>query len=167
MWKSYARFWRLYFNFHRESSRADFMWVVLINAVIYAVLAIPAVVMQPNNLQAIQDTGTHPASQTPMLAFLGILILATTAYFIATIIPWIALECRRLRDVGLNIGVALNLVIIVSFLLGLAAGGVIGGLLIIISFLVWLVVILLCVLPQGYWRRHERKEAEQHEESEK
>lgn len=98
MIEAYKNFWSHYFDFKSQSSRSDFWWVYLINMII-DVIGIFSLGLAFAIMMIAADT-KRPDFASIMI--IGAILLVYGAYKIATIIPFIALSVRRIRDTGLS-----------------------------------------------------------------
>lgn len=98
MIEAYKKFWVHYVDFTGKSTRADFWWYVLCNAIIFAILyALLAII----GLGAVgAGSAGSSAGATGLGVFIVILLVVAWGYGIASLIPGIALSVRRLRDGG-------------------------------------------------------------------
>ncbi|MCL2677329.1 MAG: DUF805 domain-containing protein [Streptococcaceae bacterium] len=111
MINAYKKYWAGYVDFKGRSTRSDYWWVVLCNAIVTFVLEIPfmigygqfmySVVSRASNFTgADAATGAtaysvQPGDISPIFV-IGIIILAI--WMLANILPLLALQVRRLRD---------------------------------------------------------------------
>lgn len=97
MIEAYKKFWKNYVNFSGVSSISDFWYVTLMNFLI--VIGVFVVSFLFLFITGIKEEITMVQS-----VFLFIIILALAIYFLASIIPGIAIRIRRLRDGGFHWG---------------------------------------------------------------
>ena len=98
---AYINYWKKYVDFKSRSTRSDFWWVVLINAIISLFTLMFGFIGIFIGMDV--DLANNPHI-THMFAFvIGImLIIAYVLYHLATIIPNIMIGIRRIRDTGLS-----------------------------------------------------------------
>ena len=98
---AYINYWKKYVDFKSRSTRSDFWWVVLINAIISLFTLMFGFVGIFIGMDLGFDNNPHI---THMFAFvIGIMLLITYfLYHLATIIPNIMIGIRRIRDTGLS-----------------------------------------------------------------
>lgn len=114
---------RRYADFRGRSRRMEFWSFGLFNAVIYAVLA-GVMIGTGASLSSLSDTGGNPASAAIGLFFSGFGLLIGL-YWLATIIPTVAVTVRRLHDRDMSgwwyLGfIVLSLIPLVGFLVSIA-----------------------------------------------
>lgn len=91
MIEAYKKFWKGYVDFSGRSTRSDFWFAILANFLIFMLLAV---------LFAILATISEGRTDGPLYT-VGLLIVAIGGlYFIAILLPMIAIQVRRLRDAG-------------------------------------------------------------------
>jgi uncharacterized membrane protein YhaH (DUF805 family) len=88
-----SRGFKKYARFDGRASRSEYWWWTLFTTVVAIVLAIPTVVI---GLQTSPDGGRTPGA--PAVPLLVTLML----FYLAVVVPTIALTVRRLHDVGLS-----------------------------------------------------------------
>jgi uncharacterized membrane protein YhaH (DUF805 family) len=91
-----TRFWTKYARFDGRASRSEYWWWALANAVVYLVLYAIGIVV----LTTTSTTDAYGVS-TPGSAWLAVPGIAIGLWWLATIVPGIALIVRRLHDGGL------------------------------------------------------------------
>lgn len=96
MLKAFKLFWKNYFNFRGVSKRAEYWWMALINAVIYAVF-----ILGFGGIGIITAAASGKTFEGFGIGALVGFILAVI-YSIAAIIPGISLVFRRYRDAGVT-----------------------------------------------------------------
>lgn len=83
-----GRFWRKYVNFSGRASRREYWWTYLFLAIGYLIaltlIYVPLIVTSVNN------------EQPNAIFAIGVFLFC--AWFLGTIVPWLALEARRLHD---------------------------------------------------------------------
>lgn len=93
MFLAYAAFWRRGFTqWAGTSSRSEFWWTILVNALIYVMWALVAFLCMTMDFVLTGDVG---------LMF-GLATLLGVIYSIVIAIPMISLRTRRLHDAGLS-----------------------------------------------------------------
>ena len=91
MIEAYKKFWKGYVDFKGRSTRSDYWFAVLANIlVLWAVGILAGIFIGANDGSAEGPLGT--------IAIL--LILAMLIYGLAVVLPFIAIQVRRLRDAG-------------------------------------------------------------------
>ena len=91
MFKAYKKYWRGYVDFEGRSSHSDYWFAVLANIlVILAVEILAGIFIGANDGSVAGPLGT--------IAIL--LILAMLIYGLAVVLPFTAIQVRRLRDAG-------------------------------------------------------------------
>lgn len=94
--EAYGRFWRRYAVFTGRASRSEYWWVAGINVAVIVGVAIVAAV-----LGAIGGA-LHDDAIAALPSALGVILsLLLGLYFLAVVVPSIALGVRRLHDAGL------------------------------------------------------------------
>lgn len=103
MFNSYKKFWENYVNFSGTSSRKDYWFAYLMNAIVTCVLGLIMAI----EIIIIASRGTYERTSdgfdfvsTSSGVFLGILISVLLLFMLATIIPNLSITIRRLRDGG-------------------------------------------------------------------
>lgn len=92
---SIARFWRKYVRFDGRASRREYWWSYLFLGLGY-VLSLTMLYGGLGIWEATSDSEGAP----PVIFPVGIFL--TVGWFLATVIPWLALEARRLHDANLS-----------------------------------------------------------------
>ena len=124
------RFFTKYAVFTGRASRSEYWWVVLFNVLVQMLIWIPGIALGiATGTPGISASTGQPTTNPGPIFFVFIAI--GVLYYLATIVPGIALGVRRLHDANLS-GLMYLLVLIPSF----------GGLII-------LVLTLLETNPQG------------------
>ena len=101
MLSAYKKFWHGYVDFTGRSTRADYWWNILWTVLIYGiVLEIVEGTYTPDIVTKTAFGGSvafgHPNTLgAALIIFLGL-------YSLAIILPWLALQVRRLRDAGFH-----------------------------------------------------------------
>ena len=91
MFKAYKKYWKGYVDFEGRSSHSDYWFAVLANIlVIFAVGILAGIFIGANDGSVAGPLGT--------IAIL--LILAMLIYGLAVVLPFTAIQARRLRDAG-------------------------------------------------------------------
>jgi uncharacterized membrane protein YhaH (DUF805 family) len=120
---AYARYWRRYAVFTGRASLSEYWWTALINVVIALVLAFVGGVLLAIG-GSVAESGSGLAAIPNALG--AVLLFALVVFWLAQIVPSIAVAVRRLHDANMS-GLLL--------LLGL------------IPSVGWLIVLILTVLP--------------------
>ncbi len=114
---------RRYADFRGRSRRLEFWAFALFNVIVYAVLT-ALILGTTGSWQSFRDVGTdsYSAAMTVLFGGMGILFLI---YWLATIIPTIAVTVRRLHDRDMSgwwyLGfVVLSMIPLVGFLVSIA-----------------------------------------------
>lgn len=94
--QAFGRFWREYATFSGRASRSEFWWWLL--ARLLVVVAITVFMLVGGFAGATTDPITGRTQPGPLLAVGGILLIL---WWLATLIPMIALSWRRLHDANL------------------------------------------------------------------
>lgn len=96
MLNAFKLYWKNYFNFKGVSRRAEYWWMQLINAVIFAVF-----VLGFGGIGIITGALAHKSLESFGIgALIGIIV--AIIYGIAAVIPGISLTFRRYRDAGVT-----------------------------------------------------------------
>lgn len=90
-----SRFFRKYATFRGRASRAEYWWMVLVNLVVYGTLGAVA-------LLAGAATGTTTSTGVTMGPGVAAGLVPLGAWFLATIVPGLAVRVRRLHDAGFS-----------------------------------------------------------------
>jgi uncharacterized membrane protein YhaH (DUF805 family) len=90
-----ARFWKKYARFDGRASRREYWWTYLFLALGY-ILSLTLLYGGLGYWEATSGGDGAP----PIVFPIGIAL--TTGWFLATIVPWLALEARRLHDANLS-----------------------------------------------------------------
>ncbi|WP_199706328.1 DUF805 domain-containing protein [Amnibacterium setariae] len=96
---AYARFWRRYVVFTGRASLSEFWWAALLNTVAALVLAIAGGALVAVGAGLASDGS--PVAAIPN-ALGAVLLFALGVFFLAQIVPSIALSIRRLHDANLS-----------------------------------------------------------------
>jgi uncharacterized membrane protein YhaH (DUF805 family) len=96
---AYARFWRRYVVFSGRASLSEYWWVALLNVVVAVVIGLVGGILLGIG-GALSDDGTA-ASAVPT-ALGAVLLFVLGVYFLAQIVPGIAIGVRRLHDANLS-----------------------------------------------------------------
>ncbi|MDR0300013.1 MAG: DUF805 domain-containing protein [Streptococcaceae bacterium] len=106
MLEAYKKFWKGYVDFGGRSTRADYWWTFLCNGIIGLVLYILFIIsgglagfFAMTNVNAGATTSVGITGMAGGAIFFFILMML---FSLATIIPWLALEVRRLRDANFH-----------------------------------------------------------------
>lgn len=134
MLQAYKKYWTKYAAFEGKSTRADFWWVVLCNFLvslpftiiffgIYITKIVGLVASHPELFET-PEAIDYMSSQEIMTLFLDVfsglvpLLIIGLIWWLATLLPNLALEVRRYRDAGfswalifLNLGAFLSLLV--------------------------------------------------------
>ena len=89
MLEAYKNFWKKYVDFEGRTTRSDWWWVTLCNFIIFLLLLIPIMFSFINVLAT-------PINYYPVYGV--IFALLAVIYFLAILVPSIAMNVRRLRD---------------------------------------------------------------------
>jgi uncharacterized membrane protein YhaH (DUF805 family) len=122
---AYARFWRRYVVFSGRASLSEYWWPVLLNVVIAVVIGLLGAILLVVG-SGLSDQGLGVAAVPNALG--GVLLFALFLFFLAQLIPSIAVAIRRLHDANLS-----GLFFLLSFIPS------VGG----------LIVLVLTVLPSN------------------
>ena len=87
MIEAYKKFWTNYFNFKDRSTRKDFWLVFLCNIIIGFILGTLV-----SFTKGVNPDGTYDMK--------NIFVILTSLYEIATLIPGLALDVRRMHDIN-------------------------------------------------------------------
>lgn len=90
------RFWSKYARFDGRASRAEYWWTYLFLAIGYAI----TLTVLYGGLGLWYATSDGEGVPTGFVFPIGVLL--TVGWFIATVVPWLALEARRLHDANLS-----------------------------------------------------------------
>jgi len=90
-----SRFFRNYATFRGRASRAEYWWIALTNVVVYGVFGAIA-------LSAGAATGTTTSTGVVMGAGAAAGLVPMGIWFLATVIPGIAVTVRRLHDANFS-----------------------------------------------------------------
>ena len=93
MLESYKNFWKKYVDFESCATRTEWWWVQLCNFIVFLVLALLAL---PGFFMSMVSEDISITLGIMTIVGVGLIIF----YFLATLIPSIALNVRRLRDAG-------------------------------------------------------------------
>ncbi|MBM7643787.1 DUF805 domain-containing protein [Streptococcus loxodontisalivarius] len=114
MFKAYKDYWMRYADFEGRSTRSDYWWVYLINAIIGAIAGLILIFSFILPLIAISSYSYTDTDEEFALRFLStvsptviIIFILMSCYSLATIVPNLALAVRRLRDAGYHWSVVL------------------------------------------------------------
>jgi uncharacterized membrane protein YhaH (DUF805 family) len=102
--KAVGRFFTKYARFDGRASRSEYWWWVLANAIVYVVLwavLIAIIVATGDTTSSSSATGVqaNATSNSPLIAIPGVLV---GIWFLATLVPNIAIAVRRLHDANLS-----------------------------------------------------------------
>ena len=101
MLKAYKQFWMRYANFTGRSSRSEYWWAVLCNVLIGLPFgAILFVSLIPVISMAINQPNANAAFTLSIVALPLVLIVLLGLFYLATLVPNLAITVRRLRDAG-------------------------------------------------------------------
>ncbi|MFC5630445.1 MULTISPECIES: DUF805 domain-containing protein [Streptococcus] len=136
MFRAYKNYWLNYANFEGKSKRADFWWVVLCNFLISLPFALVGFFLFFFNIASI--VASDPMAfeymsneESVVFAFemfssIVPILIIFIIWWLATLIPNLALEVRRYRDAGLswafiflNLGALLAFVPVIGWLVSL------------------------------------------------
>jgi len=123
------RFFTKYAVFSGRASRSEYWWVVLFNVLVQVLIWVPGIVLGiATGTPGYTSTGSPTTTPGPIFA---VFVILAVLYYLATVVPGIAVGVRRLHDANLS-GLLFLLILVPSF----------GGLII-------LVLTLLESNPQG------------------
>lgn len=99
MINAYKNFFKNYAEFTGRSTRPDFWWVWLGNLI----LSIPfwIIYFYTVFLSAVMDSVSDSASEATFMIF-GLVAIIYVVFYLAILVPTIALTVRRLRDAGFH-----------------------------------------------------------------
>jgi uncharacterized membrane protein YhaH (DUF805 family) len=96
---AYARFWRRYFVFTGRAGLAEYWWTVLLNVVVGVVLVLLGAILVAVG-GGLSAQGAAVAAVPNSLG--AVLLLAALLFFLAQLVPSIAVTVRRLHDANLS-----------------------------------------------------------------
>ncbi len=109
MWEAYKLFWKNYTNFSDRSRRSEVWWVVLVNFIISSVLGaifiIPLLSFIAEHRELVETLSNDDLAAMLMNVFTGpglVCYLLLLLYYVATLIPTLSLNVRRLHDIGMS-----------------------------------------------------------------
>ena len=141
MFSAYKKFWTRYADFSGRSSRSDFWWVVLCNFLIslpFSLIAFFGFLIPLFSEIYYAGLYDYEPDLSGAMAGAGLavfIMFLLTIYWLATIVPYLAITVRRLRDAGFHW----------SFIF-LGVGPTIASLIPVLNILAALVSIALIVL---------------------
>lgn len=99
MINAYKNFFKNYAEFTGRSTRPDFWWVWLGNLI----LSIPfwIIYFYTVFLSAVMDSINDSVSEATFMVF-GLVVIIYLVFFLAILVPTLALSVRRLRDAGFH-----------------------------------------------------------------
>ena len=99
MINAYKNFFKNYAEFTGRSTRPDFWWVWLGNLI----LSIPfwIIYFYTVFLSTVMDSVSDSASEATFMVF-GLVAIIYAIFYLATLVPTLALSVRRLRDAGFH-----------------------------------------------------------------
>ena len=99
MINAYKSFFKNYAEFTGRSTRSDYWWVWLGNFI----LSIPfwVIYIYTVYLSAVMDSVSDSASEAAFMIF-GLVAIIYVVFYLAILVPTIALTVRRLRDAGFH-----------------------------------------------------------------
>ena len=99
MINAYKNFFKNYAEFTGRSTRPDYWWVWLGNFI----LSIPfwVIYIYTVYLSAVMDSVSDSASEAAFMIF-GLVAIIYVVFYLAILVPTIALTVRRLRDAGFH-----------------------------------------------------------------
>ena len=99
MINAYKNFFKNYAEFTGRSTRPDFWWVWLGNLI----LSIPfwIIYFYTVFLSAVMDSVSDSASEATFMV-LGLVVIIYAIFYLAILVPTLALSVRRLRDAGFH-----------------------------------------------------------------
>jgi len=134
---AYARFWRRYVVFSGRASLSEYWWVALLNVVVAVIIGVLGAILLAIG-GALSQQGSAAAAIPNAVG--AVLLFALFVFFLAQIVPGIALAVRRLHDANLS-----GLLYLLTFIPS------VGG----------LIVLVLHVLPSNpAGRRYDRGAAQ-------
>lgn len=143
MFKAYQNYWKNSFKYQATSTRADYWWPVLMNLIIYAILALLLMA------SGISSVGSLLQGTTDGMGTVMILMVVMLIFSIATIFPSIAICVRRVRDAGLSVWFVLGIWLL-SIILGNVDNEFCTGLMGVIE----IIFLVVTCLPSGYINKH-------------
>ena len=87
---AYKKFWNGYVDFTGHSTRSDYWWSVLCNILVMLLLVSPIPVI---------ETALNSEIEEALSTILAALVII---YFILILLPYFAIQVRRLRDAGFH-----------------------------------------------------------------
>lgn len=141
MFRAYKYYWQNTFKYRSRSTRADFWWPVLVNAIIFFVLGIV--------IAAALGSVTYNLLTGYLHIGVGAMLLIAIAiiFAVATIFPSVSLLVRRFRDTGLSgwlvLGFWLLSIIFTSD----------NSFIQSIGFALGVIEVVICCLPSSYVNR--------------
>ena len=99
MINAYKNFFKNYAEFTGRSTRPDYWWVWLGNFI----LSIPfwVIYIYTVYLSAVMDSVSNSASEAAFMIF-GLVAIIYVVFYLAILVPTLALSVRRLRDAGFH-----------------------------------------------------------------
>ena len=99
MINAYKNFFKNYAEFTGRSTRPDYWWVWLGNLI----LSIPfwVIYIYTVYLSAVMDSVSDSASEATFMV-LGLVVIIYAIFYLAILVPTLALSVRRLRDAGFH-----------------------------------------------------------------
>ncbi|WP_339014797.1 DUF805 domain-containing protein (plasmid) [Lactococcus garvieae] len=96
MINAYKKFWTGYVDFESRTTRSEWWWVYLCQSIIGSVLGL-FLILSLSKYILVSERGMGTPEVSPLTIIVGgILVL----YSLATLVPSIAINVRRLRDAG-------------------------------------------------------------------
>jgi uncharacterized membrane protein YhaH (DUF805 family) len=107
MWEAFVLFWKRYFDFTGNSTRAEYWWMQLWRLIFLAVWVVLIMATASSALLQAAATDTDPIKEV-LNGGVALVIVVIIGIFVALafIIPSIALLIRRYLDAGLAVWVA-------------------------------------------------------------
>ena len=108
MFSAYKKFWTRYADFSGRSSRSDFWWVVLCNFLIslpFSLIAFFGFLIPLFSEIYYAGLYDYEPDLSGAMAGAGLavfIMFLLTIYWLATIVPYLAITVRRLRDAGFH-----------------------------------------------------------------
>ena len=108
MFSAYKKFWTRYADFSGRSSRSDFWWVVLCNFLItlpFSLIALFGFLIPLFSEVYYAGLYNYEPDFSGAMAGAGLavfIMFLLTIYWLATIVPYLAITVRRLRDAGFH-----------------------------------------------------------------
>ena len=145
-------FFKGYFDFKGESSRAGFWWTMLF----LFLVSIPLIILWLVSLALISIFAAH-ISLTSGLSDFNPMIILVYLYILLLICPTFALFARRLRNVGLKSSRIYPLIIIIAIVfiaeLFPISSQPVSFILFLVNFAFAVTFLIFSFLPKDYWHK--------------